>query len=239
MKQRILQSLLIGVLMLGRFPLFGCAGTYRITYENCESAFVKTPQKAKPGTNVVLKKKVVTDRIETVFLNGAELQSGRMEDGLLLYSFTMPEQDVTITVASKDISAVETIMLLDYYTAPAATDEAPGEENGYYELVLYDDGSSDLLLVEYQNGGTPSEEVCSFRITREAENEVKAIIDRYRMDAWQESEEYDSLEGVLNVCRFCLDGVYYRVTSEHMPDNGTEAFSEIRRILTSFLPESP
>ena len=141
MKRRILQSLLIGVLMLGLLPLFGCAGTYRITYENCEIAFAKPPQKAKPGTNVVLKKKVVTDRIETVFLNGAELQSGMMEDGLLLYSFTMPEQDVTITVASKDISAVETIMLLDYYTAPTATDEAPGEENGYYELVLYDDGT--------------------------------------------------------------------------------------------------
>jgi hypothetical protein len=229
----MLRNILIGVLTLGMLPLFGCAKTYRIMYDNCERAFINPAEKARAGKTVTLKMGVVTDTRTEVLLDGEPLQPTGEKNGFLLYTFKMPAHDVTLSVTSQNISAVEKRMLLDYYTASAAVDEAPGEEEGYYELVLYDDDCSDLLLEEYCHGGTSNETVESCRVPRETAGHAKEIIMRYRMVEWKRMDDCDSLEGVIYVCRFNLEGTYYRVTSEHMPQDGMDAFREVRELLQS------
>jgi hypothetical protein len=235
MKKRILRCLLIGVLTLGFLPLFGCAKTYQIRYDNCKLAFIDAADAAKAGGTVTLKKGVVTDTIEEVYLDDRILQPDGEEDDCLVYRFVMPDHDVTIRVTSENISAVTRTVLVDYYAAVAAVDEAPGEEEGYYEIVLYDDDCAELLLEEYTNGGTPNEQVRSCRVPREAADEAKTLIERYRMPEWNTMDDCDSLEGAVYVCRFNLNGSSVRVTSERMPNDGMEAFSAIRTLLQGYL----
>ena len=219
-----LRCLMIGILTFAMLPLFGCAKTHRIRYDKCERAFIDAPQEAKAGSTVTLKKGMVTDTIEEVYLDDQKLQPDGEEDGFLIFRFVMPDHDVTIRVESKNISAVTKTVLVDYYAAAVAVEEAPGEEKGYYEIVLFDDGGFELLLEEYTNGGTPNEQVRSCRVPREAANEAETLIERFGMREWNNLAEADSLEGAIYVCRFNIGGSFCRVTSERMPDDGMEAF---------------
>ena len=107
MKKRILRCLLTGVLTLGMLPAFGCAKTYRIVYDNCKPGFVDAPEAARQGETVTLKKGIVFDEIQDVILDGTELQPQGEADGFLIYTFTMPDHDVTVSIESRNISVVE------------------------------------------------------------------------------------------------------------------------------------
>lgn len=230
-----LRQLVIGILTFAMLPLFGCAKPRQIRYDNCRRAFIDAPEEAKTGATVTLKKGMVTDTIEEVYLDDRKLEPDGEEDGFLIYRFVMPDRAVTIRVESKNISAVTKTVLVDYYAAAVAVVEAPGEEEGYYEIVLFDDGGSELLLEEYTNGGTPNEQVRSCRVPHEAADEAKALIERFGMRKWNDLAEADGIEGKIYVCRFRLDGESFRVTSERMPDDGMEAFAAIRALLQGYL----
>ena len=230
-----LQCLLICILALAMLPQFGCRKTRQIRYDNCKRAFIDAPEEAKTGSTVTLKKGMVTDTIEEVFLDETVLQPDGEEDGFLIYRFVMPDRDVTIRVESKNISAASKTVLVDYYTASVALDTPPGEEEGDYEIVLFDDNSAELLLEEYINGGTAAEQVRSCRVSREAADEAKALIEQYRMREWNDLAEAESIDGAIYVCRFCFDGAFCRVTSENMPDDGMQAFSAICTLLQGYL----
>ena len=235
MQRKILRVLLTGVLTMSFLPLFGCAKTYRIDYQKYLRGFIDPPEKAKAGTTVTLKKGAVTDTIEEVLLDGEPLLCEGEEDGFLIYRFKMPAHDVTITIESHNISVVEKTLLIDYYSRDVAIVEEPDGESGYYELVLYDDGNADLLLEVYTDGGTPSQTVSTCRVPAAAADEARKLIEQYNMTAWNDAAEGESLDGAIYVCRFNLDGTFYRVTSEWMPSDGMDAFDAIRTLLQGYL----
>ena len=228
---------LCGILIIGLFPLLGCAAkTYRIEYVGGKDAFFDAKDACRAGKTVTLKTGAAMDEMQEVLLDGEKLQTvDGGEDGFFCYEFVMPAHDVTIEFRSKNISAVEPVLLVDYYEKETSEPTAPGKEDSYYELVLYDDDSTDLLLEAHADGGTDRETVTRYRVPRETENQVLAIVREYRMMFWDEIDDPVSVDGMLYVCRFRDDDYYERATSEQMPENGMEAFLALRGLLTAFL----
>lgn len=107
MRHSLLRILLLGALTLGMLPAFGCAKTYRIVYDNCKPGFVDAPEAARQGETVTLKKGIVFDEIQDVILDGTTLQPQGEADGFLIYTFMMPDHDVTVAIESHNISGIE------------------------------------------------------------------------------------------------------------------------------------
>jgi hypothetical protein len=213
---------------------------YQIVYEGGKLQFQDPQEWAYPGETVTLMLHPVFDKITEVFVNGEPVQQVSGPDSDLLYfSFVMPTEDVTVTVTSRNISAVEPVLKVDYYTKTVATDPGDGEEEGYYELVLYDDGEEKLLLEEYVNGGTADERVTRYRVPKNIWNEAQLIIYDAGMDGWSSLKYPESLDGALYVVRFDAHGTQCRVSSEAMPENGMDAFNALYWLLSGCLkPEN-
>ena len=208
---------------------------FSIMYEGDLFRLIDPVYRATPHEIVTIKLGLIFDVVTYVRINGknAEQVDGP-DDGYLYYQFEMPTEDVTVQIDSNNISVVdgEPIMMVDYYEASVATGDPDGEES--YELVLYDDQNAKLLLVEYRKDGTE----VRYRVPQTALMDLLDVIYGARMDEWNDMEDTDSLEGMLYVCRFSAsNGTYCRASSEKMPENGTEVFSEIRAILRGYASE--
>ena len=234
-RSRFCKQILVSVLLLGLFPLCGCAKTYRVTYVTGKGAFVGAKDTYRAGQQVTLKTGVVTDEIETVFLDGEILPpSDESDDGFRCYTFTMPDHDVEIELLTENISEAEPTILVDYLEQVVGIYEEPGEESGYYEMVLYDEGGS-LLLEQYESGGTAREKVTRYRVPEQALTDAMAVITQYGMQGWNDRDDTFPIDGMRYVCKFFADGEMIRVTSDAMPDDGIAAFAAIRSTLTGYL----
>lgn len=147
---------------------------------------------------------------------------------------------MTVEIESRNISVVdgEPIIMVDYYETAVADVGEDGAENGYYELVLYDDQNGELLLVEYRNGGTSREIETRYRVPASVLTDALDVIFNARMDAWNDMSDTVSVDGALYVCNYNDSGSYTRVTSEKMPEDGMEAFSALKALLVSYLNET-
>ncbi len=213
---------------------------YQIVYESGKLQIVDPPEWAYPGETVTLQLHPVFDEITEVFVNGEPVQQTSGPDSDYLYfAFVMPAEDVTVTVAARNISAAEPVLKVDYYTKAVATEPVDGKEDGYYELVLYDDGEELLLLEEYVDGGKADERVTRYRVPKDVLNEALRIIYEAGMNGWNSLENPESLDGAIHVVRFDEEGCLYRVSSEAMPENGMDAFNALRTLLSGYLkPEN-
>lgn len=79
---------------------------FHITYE--DRSVLDPVDSAYPGETVLLKVGLVFDKITDVYVNGEKIQqvNGPDED-FLYFAFTMPYEDVTVRVESKNISVVD------------------------------------------------------------------------------------------------------------------------------------
>ena len=233
---RFTKRILVSVLLLGLLPMCGCAKTYRVNYVTGKSAFHGAADEYRAGEQVTLKVGIVTDEIETVFLDGEILRpSDESNDDFRCYTFTMPDHDVEIELLSENISTEEPTLLVDYYEKVVGIYEEPGEESGYYELVLYNNADDMLLLEEYQSGGTAREIVTHYFVPRQAFTDAQAVIKQYDMQSWNDRDDTYPIDGMSYVCKFYADGDVIRVTSDAMPDDGIAAFAAIRSTLTGYL----
>ncbi len=207
---------------------------FSITYEGDTFRLVDPVYRATPFDTVTVKLGLIFDVVTSVRVNGKNAEQVDGPDGsYLYYQFEMPTEDVTVQIDSDNISIVdgEPIMMVDYYETVVATGDPDSESS--YELVLYDDQNEKLLLIEYGKDGTETR----YRVPQSVLTDLLDVIYGAKMDEWNDMEDTDTLEGMLYVCRFHAVGKDYRVSSEKMPQNGTEAFSEIRTILKSFASE--
>lgn len=207
---------------------------FSITYEGDLFRLIDPVYRATQHETVTIKLGLIFDVVTYVRVNGknAEQVDGP-DDGYLYYRFEMPTEDVVVQIDSNNISVVdgEPILMVDYYETAVAIEDPDGESG--YELVLYDDQNEKLLLIEYRKDGTEAR----YRVPQSVLTDLLDVIYGAKMDEWNDMEDTDALEGMLYVCRFHAVGKDYRVSSEKMPENGMEAFSEIRAILRGYASE--
>ena len=214
---------------------------FSIAYEGDTLRVIDPVYRATPHDIVTVKLGMIFDVVTEVRVNGknAEQVDGP-DSGYLYFEFEMPEEDVTVEIASNNISVVdgEPIIMVDYYETAVAAVGDDGAENGYYELVLYDDQNGDLLLVEYRNGGTPQETETRYRVPMSVLTDALDVIYDARMNEWNGMTDTISADGALYVCSYNDSGSYTRVTSEQMPADGMEAFSALRSLLSAYLADA-
>lgn len=133
------------------------------------------------------------------------------------------------------IDTSEQVMFLDYYEKPMAV-VGPA---GYYELVISGYSDTEVMLDEYTTQTEDGSEIrTTYIVPAEALDRGMKVVRKYRMDTWNDHDDYFGITGKLFVCRFRSDsGEYCRVTSEHMPDDGKSVFAELYNILTEYLCE--
>lgn len=125
------------------------------------------------------------------------------------------------------------VLLLDYYERTVGTPE----EQPYYELAVYSYPGEQVLLEQYINGGSDSEEVRKYLVSKDIVTETMKVIQEEKMDRWKEMTCLSGLCGKLYVCRFRQDDSYTRVSSDSMPEFGTGSFDRVRKTMSSYIAE--
>ena len=124
-------------------------------------------------------------------------------------------------------SAIGDNIVFDYYEAIVATVGGNDSE----EFVLYScDYSGYLILVKYtkDDGGPESSHACLVPAT--TLDDCMKLVKKYKMTKWKDEV---GMNGKIYVVRVTVDGEFYRITSEAMPEDGEKAFYEIRSVLAA------
>ena len=126
-------------------------------------------------------------------------------------------------------------ILVDYYERTVGTPE----EQPYEELVLYTHSDTQALLEHYTDGGTDAENLDRYIVPIQAVQEAFDAIRKNGMDKWNSRENgMTALCGKAYVCKFPgKDGDLIRVSSDHLPEDGTRAFGEVYVILRGYARE--
>ena len=158
-----------------------------------------------------------------------------------IFTFTMPDHDVTITVESHNsmmydpnaqmnndpVNQIKNEnMVFDYYDATVGT--VGGD--GYTEYVLYTrDGDDLLILAQYSQWGDFEETCLATYVPPYLLEDCMAVVDKYQMASWSEGV---GMTGRIYVVKFLQGESMIRVSSDIMPmENGEAAFHEIASIL--------
>ena len=126
----------------------------------------------------------------------------------------------------------EKILLADYFERVVGTET----EEPYTEYVLYKTADG-MILEYYKNGGTDDEKVYTYQVSGDPYAEILKVIDQYDMRGWDDLKDYESLDGMVYVCRFKYGSDRFRVSSEKMPDDGRKAFRDFGSVLWSLADE--
>ena len=125
-------------------------------------------------------------------------------------------------------------LLIDCFERTVGTPE----EQPYTEIVLYEYSAGQLLLETYTGGGTPGEKCTQYLVPPEAYENALQVIRKTGMKEWNENPNLYGITGYYFVCKF-LDGEeFIRVTSEHMPEDGKEAYSRAAGALWQYASEA-
>ncbi|MBQ9048176.1 MAG: hypothetical protein IJ120_09810 [Solobacterium sp.] len=210
--------------------LFSCASRVparcRIIYTGDTDLLLSGPSEAYAADSVQVKV-VQNEEVRTVVkLNGRLLQE--KSDGT--YVFIMPEGDAEIMLEKQEKTPVQEeerklTMLVDCYTRT-------GMDEPYSETVLYRDQNGNLLVEEYENGGSDNEICRAYAASADAYEQAMKLIRKYGMAEWAE-KGLAGPEGTLMVCRFADNGTYYRASSEEVPSgyDGYKEIEEVRKVL--------
>jgi hypothetical protein len=237
-----LVMILGGMLML---CLFGCGKTaYAVDYRGQKDEYRDARDTYKAGQKVKLTYSLIaTDTDYSFWLDGERLNPDYKEGKGFILEFTMPDHDVQLEcravnsmVETSDDASLTGDLLVDLYTASAATNGG----DGYVELTLYAYTSDQLKLVVYRQDDGNAEQSTTYLVPRAAFDRCCAVIDETGMRTWNDSAEpLDGEEGAVTVCKFRdTDGSYVRVTSEAMPEDGAQAFAQIRQVLQSYASDA-
>ncbi|WP_407384552.1 hypothetical protein [Ruminococcus sp.] len=128
-------------------------------------------------------------------------------------------------------NAEKDTVLLDYYERTVGTPM----KQPFYELVLYTYSDTQARLEEYANGGTDDERVTSCLIPLQGAQEMLTAVKDSGMNRWNDRKGV-AICGRAYVCRFPDGkGGYIRVTSDHMPENGSKVFGAVKSAMSRWL----
>ena len=124
-------------------------------------------------------------------------------------------------------------LLVDYYERTVGTPM----KQPFYELVLYIYSDTQALLEEYTEGGTEDETVAFYLVPLEEAQNVLTAVKETGMAVWNKRKGI-AICGRVYVCKFPDgEGGFTRVTSEHMPENGSALFGKVKVALRSCCKE--
>ena len=251
-RKRVL-FLIMGVLLV--MGLFGCGEKkYRLSFDD-EFGFRSEKSSYAAGEQVrVVYDLIASDTDYSFRIEPEEVELHREYDGTqgYVFTFTMPAQDVFMSVESRNsmewdpevvepgftgfgpvsVSPESCItgenQVFDYYEAVVATVGGDGHD----EYVLYRYTDAELVLALYsrwdEDGGEETMSYCV--VPASVLDDCMALVKRYKMHKWKKGA---GLRGKEYVVRFLQDGEQVRVSSDEMPERGEEAFYEIRSVLVS------
>lgn len=122
-------------------------------------------------------------------------------------------------------------MLIDCYRTEKAVDDS-----GYFELVLYTTENSDMirLSVYSKDNKDTDENHTDYLVPYEAAESCYKIIEKHHLNQWNDMKNTVSADGILTVCKYYSNGEYVRVSTEEMPQNGTEILDSIADVMSSY-----
>ncbi|MBQ6930059.1 MAG: hypothetical protein IJN27_07145 [Oscillospiraceae bacterium] len=122
-------------------------------------------------------------------------------------------------------------MLIDCYRTEKAADDS-----GYFELVLYTTENSDMirLSVYSKDNKDTDENHTDYLVPYEAAESCYKIIEKHHLNRWNDMKNTVSADGILKVCKYYSNGEYVRVSTEEMPQNGTEILDSIADVMSSY-----
>jgi len=210
--------------MCARCVLFSEA--HRLDYNCGADAFAEAPQTRRAGKTVTLSLRPAAGKTPYLYLDGKLLRP--TDTGGLSYRFPMPPHDVHIDLcfAGADDPQPPKRTLADSYK------RSVGRPQTYSEFILSTYSETQLLL-EVSRSGPPPEKT-AYLVPVQAAEDVFAAIRRNKMADWNAKKDDVSIRGAVFVCRFPKGNGYECVSSEHMPEDGKNAFQEVRSALAAY-----
>ncbi|MCR5212834.1 MAG: hypothetical protein K6E10_00315 [Eubacterium sp.] len=230
------------------FSLFGCGKQkYSLNYD--ENSFKCKKKNYAEGENVTLYYGLVATDTDYRFYTDSEdvkLDISYDDKHGYIIKFEMPAHDVNILEESHNsmeydpdefvldspeniYEEIETAeMAFDYYEAVIATEG--GNDIEEY-VIYYREEASGLILAKYTKLDGQEEEVLACIVPEELITYCLNMADYYDMDTWGSG---DSSEGQRTVIKYVLDDKVIRVSSESMPENGPEAFSDFKNLILEY-----
>ena len=230
---------ILGVIIMT--AMSGCAKEkYKLIYDGYGFESKKTEYAAGEKVTVYFDF-IATDTDYYFSSPDVELKETYDEKHGYIFTFTMPDHDVTLKVESRNSmmydpdalgnnDPVDQIksdnIVFDYYEATVAT--VGGD--GYDELVLYTrEQDAKLILARYGKWGEGAETCKATIVPHYVLDECMAVVEKYQIASWNEGS---AMAGKLYVVKFWQDGNFLRVSSDVMPmEDGPSAFGEIANIL--------
>lgn len=133
-------------------------------------------------------------------------------------------------------------LLVDYFEQQTGIIVLAGEsaqaEGGYYEITLCAHSDTQLQLDVYEREHEGADErQKTYYVPAASLNEVYRVIDRYAMKNWNSGKGSGGGPGVYYVCKFYRNGELVRVSSDQMPEDGRDAFAELKALLLSLISD--
>jgi len=243
---RIKHSLAIaaaGVMIM--MILMGCGGTkYKLNFDGYGFESKKTQYVAGDKVTVYYDL-IATDTDYTFWIDkDVEMKQSYDDAHGYVFTFSMPAHDVTMGVESHnsmeyfpgpgsitedEIAEVldESSVLFDYYEETTAT--VGGD--GYDEIVLYEYPSgTGMIMARYSRSGGNEETRRLCIVPESVLDRCMAVVGSCGMREWKDTA---GMTGRIYVVKFKDGDNLRRVSSEEMPEDGMDAFNEIREIIFS------
>lgn len=217
---------------------------YAVDYGGNKECFLNAEDTYRAGEKVELRTYLATDTDYSLRVDGKAAEQSLDEEGFLVFTFVMPDHDVTVeynmhnSMINTDPEPVDRLdtekeLLFDYYSAPVAV----VGESEYHETTLNRGSDGGYYLNTYSGscdeGTTESHD--AYYADAELLEKLTAVVERYGMAGWNGQTGIGS-DGAIRVVKFRgEDGELIRVSTEHMPENGDTVFDEIISVLSAAL----
>ena len=234
--------LIIGVVII--MSLFGCGKTkYNLIFDG---GFQSKKTSYAEGEQVTVIYDIIATDTDYSFYTDSEdvdLKQEYDDSQGYVFTFTMPAHDVKLFVKSRNTmeydpdanrpendpgSPGEAIneenLRFDYYEATVATQGG----DCYTKYALYEYEMDRMILAQFEKEPEGEEKMSFCFVPASVLDECMEVIKKYKMQNWKGET---GLRGKEYAVRFSDDGELQRVSSDHMPENGREAFEAVSEVL--------
>ncbi len=206
------------------FSLFGCMKKYNVSYLCNKDSLIGAKDSYRAGQKVTLKLPIATDTDYSFSISDNVPFTQDYDEGYMIYRFTMPKFPIEISLSSYNSMVNVRQIVTEYSFHTTATADL-----GTYRYYTLEKNKEDYLLT-YQSDGDLETYTCDSSIL----NELTQLIGQYGMAEWNSRADLDFIDGASYSFYFFTGEREVSVTSDHMPENGVQAFRDIEKVFASF-----
>lgn len=195
---------------------------YSITYHGLEQLFVNAESSYFEHEHV----KLYTTYLESFprmmfYLDGKQLSVNKDVQGTYV-SFVMPDHDVSLTLGDKTVQH-QSIVVASFYEVLTASDQKEA-----YELAVFSSCEEGVYILEV----TDDEIITHYRMSQDILKSCLQWCEQVHPEQWHQRDDLDCLEGIHYVFQYYDKGKKIRVTSDEIPQDFINFFTEIKTMLT-------